>query len=100
MKNLLIIIMLLAISVAFGQTATNNVINTATLYSTNSPVKMDGYLIVTNGTVKTLTNDSKVYLVNGVRGQTLSVTNIGPVLGSSNVLVFSEGSLTNSFTIP
>ncbi len=33
-------------------------------------------------------------------GLSLSVTNLGPVLGSSNVMVYASGVLTNKFTIP
>lgn len=42
--------------------------------------------------------NSTNYMVNGVRGLTLSVTNVG--VGFTNVEVFAEGLLTNKFTIP
>lgn len=42
--------------------------------------------------------NSTNYMVNGVRGMTLSVTNVG--IGMTNVEVFAEGLLTNKFTIP
>lgn len=55
-------------------------------------------LFVTNNLTVLGTNNSRFYMVNGVRGITLSVTNVG--IGVTNVEVFAEGLLTNKFTIP
>lgn len=57
-------------------------------------------LFVSNSVTMLGTNNARYYKVDGVRGMTLSITNIGPSLGSSNVEVFAEGLLTNKFTIP
>jgi hypothetical protein len=56
------------------------------------------FITVTASSVISATNDSNVYKVNGSRGLNLSVTNVG--IGMTNVEVFSEGLLTNKFTIP
>lgn len=187
MKKLIIILSLFC-SCVFGQTATNNIVNTATIMSTNSPLSAMGafaagspnavvtqfitssnagnpVLVLRNyapsgnaalllknsagtdaATIGTANNGTNVlifsfmtagsyirlttasgssanemyilpgittnagpfwansvnstnYQVNGVRGQTLSVTNMA-ALGVSNVEVFAEGILTNKFTIP
>lgn len=55
-------------------------------------------LFVSNSVTILGTNNARFYMVNGVRGMTLSVTNVG--IGMTNVEVFAEGLLTNKFTIP
>lgn len=59
-------------------------------------------VITNNGTV--VFTGNSVFLgsvsMGSNPGITLSVTNLGPELGSSNVLVYANGSLTNKFTIP
>lgn len=47
-----------------------------------------------------LTNNSTVYQASGISGFNGSVTNLGPTLGSSNVIVYAYGLVTNQFTIP
>jgi hypothetical protein len=46
------------------------------------------------------TSSANAYRVHGTLGFSGSVTNLGPSLGSSNVVVFSDGIVTNKFTIP
>lgn len=100
MKKLIFILILLAIvpHLAFSQSATNNVINTATIYSTNSPVKFNAYVIITNGTSSVLTNNATVYQQAGIIGFSGSVTNVG--VGNTNVCAYGSGVLTNRFFIP
>lgn len=71
----------------FGGSAGNEILFN-TLVTTNTRVLVANGLSTTN------------LMINGVRGRTLSITNLGPALGSSNVFVYAEGVLTNSFTIP
>ena len=47
-----------------------------------------------------LTNNATFYQMAGNPGGTASVTNLGPSLGSSNVVVFTNGLFMNTFTIP
>lgn len=98
MKKLIFLMLVVGGSV-FGQTATQNVNNTATTFATNSPVVINSSLTVNSRTVS-VTNSSTIYQIGTTPGLTLSVTNIGPALGSSNVTVFGSGILTNKFTIP
>lgn len=98
MKKLIFIMMLVAIEL-LAQSGTNNVRSVATIYATNSPVTINSSLTVDSRTVS-VTNSSTIYQIGTTPGMTLSVTNIGPALGSSNVTVFGSGILTNKFTIP
>lgn len=53
-----------------------------------------------NGSLFATNMNAVNYSVRGTAGFSGSVTNIGPILGSSNVLVYVSGILTNKFTIP
>lgn len=57
-------------------------------------------LVVTNTITCFSTNNSRHFMVNGIPPFTGSVTNLGPDLGSSNVLVYSSGIVTNYYKIP
>lgn len=46
------------------------------------------------------TNNANAYAVKGQLGFSGSVTNLGPGLGSSNVMFFCDGIVTNKTTIP
>lgn len=77
----------------FGGSAGNEFIFN-TLVSTNTKE------LVVGTRMTTITNQATIYKVGATEGFTGSVTNLGPVLGSSNVMVFATGVMTNKFTIP
>lgn len=66
---------------------------------TNSTVLIGSWTNTVNHRVNG-TNDANAYMVKGILGFNGSITNLGPGTGSSNVMVYTTGILTNKFTIP
>lgn len=75
-------------------------VSNATITATIPRFNVSSNLFVSGNVLTSITNDAAFYRVNGIPGFTGSVTNIGPDLGSSNILVYASGLVTNYFKIP
>lgn len=73
----------------------NTAINLITLR-----VTVSSNMTVQGSQTVNVTNSARFYQVNTIPGFTGSITNIGPALGSSNIIVYASGLVTNYFKIP
>lgn len=72
----------------------------ASIAFTTISTTISSNLVVSGNVTTSVTNDARFYRVNAIPGFTGSVTNLGPALGSSNVLAYASGIVTNYYKIP